>query len=193
MKETCWKLQNRPPQVHMMTQPCGKQGEISGGQQWAPNYTPSSTCSNTQVTLHHPQDLKLQSLQQQMQSLHQQIQGLQASSGASTSSGSIVGSTCLANLGKNPILSALSTISSLKSYQNSWILDLGATDHKIPILDKFVSYESCTTTQNVQTADDTLLEVPGIGSIHVEPIGLLSRVLHMSKLFIRSIVSPKKS
>ena len=53
-----------------------------------------------------------------------------------------------------------------------------------PMLDKFESYESSTTRQNVQTADGTLLEVAGISSIHVEPIGLLSRVLHVPKLFI---------
>ena len=40
----------------------------------------------------------------------------------------------------------------------------------------------------MQTADGTLLTVAVIGSIHVETIGLLSRVLHMPKLFM-SIVS----
>ena len=123
VKETCRKLKNIPPQVHMMTQPGVNQGEISGGQQWAPSYTPSSTYSNTHVTPHHPQDLKIQSLEQQMQSLQEQIQRLQAFTRASTSSRSIIGSTSLANSGKNSIVSALSIISSLKSYQNSWILD----------------------------------------------------------------------
>ena len=56
-----------------------------------------------------------------------------------------------------------------------------------PILDKFVSYELCTTRHNVQTADGTLLEVVGIGSIHVEPIWLLSRVLRVRKLFISQV------
>ena len=197
VKETCWKLQGWPPQVHMMAQPCLSQGGMPGGQQWVPNYTSHSSgvqpsaCSSTQVTSHHPQYMKIQSRQHQIQSLQQQIQSLQASSRTSTSSGSVIGSTSLANSGKNPILSALSSISSSNSHQSSWILDSGATDHMTPILDKFVSYESCTAGLNVQTANGTLFVVVGIGSIHVEPRGLLSRVLHVPKLFI-SLVSVQR-
>ena len=36
-----------------------------------------------------------------------------------------------------------------------------------------------------------LLKVTGIGSMHVEPIGLLSRVLHVPKLFV-SLVSVQR-
>ena len=145
MKETCWKLQNRPPQVHMVTQSSVNQGGMTGSQQWAPfftspsNGTQSSTGLNTQVIPHHPQDLRIQSLQQQMQNIQQQLQGLQVSCGACTSSGSIIGSTSLANSGKTSILSALSTISSMESHQSSWILDSGAIDHMTPIIDLFAS------------------------------------------------------
>ena len=108
MKETCWKLQGRPPQVQMVTQPCVNQRKMLGGQQGMLNYTsPSngvhpSTCSSTQVTSHHPHDLKIISLQQQKLSLKQQIHGLQASCGASTSCGSVIGSTSLENSSKSP-------------------------------------------------------------------------------------------
>ena len=53
-----------------------------------------------------------------------------------------------------------------------------------PSPDFFASYEPCTTRYNVQTADGTLLEVAGIGSVHIDPIGLVSIVLHVPKLFI---------
>ena len=151
----------------------------------------SSIGLNTQVTSHHPHDLKIQSLQQQMHNLQQQIQVLQASSGASTLSGLIIGSTSLANSSKTSILLALSTLSSKESYQSSWILDLGATDHMTPIPYIFASYEPCTTGYNIQIANSTLLEVAGIGSVHIDPTCLVSTVLHVPKFFI-SLVSVQR-
>ena len=66
-------------------------------------------------------------------------------------------------------------------------MDLGATDHMTPIIDLFASYKLCTTIYNVQTADGTLLEVAGIGRVHIDPIGLVSTVLHVPKLFINLV------
>ena len=57
-----------------------------------------------------------------------------------------------------------------------------------PLIDQFLSYESCITEKKVQTADVTLLKVIGISSMYVEPIGLLLRVLHVPKFFV-SLVS----
>ena len=57
-----------------------------------------------------------------------------------------------------------------------------------PLVDKFLSYELCIRKQNVQTVDVTLSKVTGIGSMHVEPIGLLLRVLYVPQLFV-SLVS----
>ena len=54
-------------------------------------------------------------------------------------------------------------------------------------LEGFVSYEPCVIGKNVQTADGTLLKVSGVGSMYVEPIGLLSRVLHVPKLFVNLV------
>ena len=52
-------------------------------------------------------------------------------------------------------------------------------------------YEPCITGKNVQTVDGILLEVTRNGSMYVEPIRLLSRVLHVPKLFI-SLVSVQR-
>ena len=66
-------------------------------------------------------------------------------------------------------------------------MDSGATDHMTPIIYLFASYKPCTTVYNVQTANGTLLEVAGIGSVHIGPIGLVSTVLHVPKLFISPV------
>ena len=100
------------------------------------------------------------------------------------SSRSAIGSTSLANSGKNSILLVLSSLSTSNLYQNSWILDSGATDHMTPVVDQFLSYELCIIGQNVQTADGNLLKVAGIGGLHIELIGLLSTVLHVPKFFV---------
>ena len=71
-----------------------------------------------------------------------------------------------------------------KTSQNSWILDSGATYHMSPTDSRFISYEPCGPNKRVQVADDTLLRVAGIGSIRIEPIGLLTQVLHVPKLLL---------
>ena len=57
-----------------------------------------------------------------------------------------------------------------------------------PISNKCVPYEPCTTGQNVQHVDGTLLEAALISSIHIELIGFLSTFLHVPELLI-SLVS----
>ena len=86
---------------------------------------------------------------------------LQASSAASTSSRSVIETTSLAASGKTQFY--WESISSLNSYQSSWILDSGAIDHMTLISNKFVSYEPSTTGKNVQIANGTLLTVARIG------------------------------
>ena len=160
-KETFWKLQNRTPQAHIMSRPYQNQGEMPGNQQWMQNYTPPSYTNNpqpptnpsNQMNSHQMQEVR--NLPQQVQNLQQPVQNLQTP----TQAESVMGSTSIANSGKQPILSALSSISSSKSYQNTWILDSGATDHMTLKSEGFVSYEPCVTGKSVQTADGTLLEV----------------------------------
>ena len=60
-----------------------------------------------------------------------------------------------------------------------------------PIYSHFISYEPCVSDKMVQTGDGTLLQVAGIGSVKLDPIGLLTQVLHVPKIFI-SLVSVHK-
>ena len=53
-----------------------------------------------------------------------------------------------------------------------------------PTYSKFISYEPCAQDKRVQIDDGTLLRVAGIGSNRLEPISLLTQVLHVPKLFI---------
>ena len=131
-----------------------------------------------------------QDLQQKVDLLQQQVLILMASSASSGSSGLIIGSTSLANSGTPYFLFSL--LPSLeKTLQSSWILNSGATDHMTPTYSHFMSYEPCVSDKRVQTTDGTLLQVAGIGSIKLEPIGLLTQVLHVLTIFI-SLVSAQK-
>ena len=60
-----------------------------------------------------------------------------------------------------------------------------------PVSTIFVKYEASKNKQHVQIADGTLLPEAGIGSINLAPIGLLTRVLHVPKLFV-SFVSVRR-
>ena len=54
-----------------------------------------------------------------------------------------------------------------------------------------MTYEPCVSNKRFQIVDGTLLQVAGMGSIKLEPIGLLTQVLHVPKVFI-SLVSIQK-
>ena len=61
-----------------------------------------------------------------------------------------------------------------------------------PILsDIFMSYEPCSADKRVQMVDGTLLVIVGIGSIKMTPIGLLTHILHVPKLYM-SLISVQK-
>ena len=78
------------------------------------------------------------------------------------------------------------------SISTVWILDSGATDHMTPgSLDTFVSYREIAPGTHVQTADGTLLSVVGIGTLEIQPIGILTNVLHIPKLCV-SLVSVQR-
>ena len=102
------------------------------------------------------------------------------STASSSSPRSIIGLTSLANSSNPPFLSALLSASE-KILQSSWILDSGATDHMTPIHSHFISYEPCVSDKMDQTANGTLHQVAGIGSVKLEPIGLLTQVLFVLK------------
>ena len=99
----------------------------------------------------------LQEMQQE-KNLKQKKQSLLTSS-----SGPVIGSASLAKSGKFYILSALSALSSTKSYHNSRILYSGVTDHMTPTTNEFIRYEPCPVGKRVQTANGSLQTVAGIG------------------------------
>ena len=102
---------------------------------------------------------------------------------------SVIGSTSLANSGKNDILSSFTLFTT--NLTTAWILDFRATDHMTPLSNILTSYESVASGKSVQTADGTLLPVAGIGAINLKPIGHITYVLHVPKLFV-SLVSVQK-
>ena len=138
------------------------QGDMPGGQQWipsgpqwtqngvnpaygaqTPNHNPNPhRHAHPQNPMHNHPPLDTKNMQQQIPNLQQQMQHLMSNS---ASSGSVIGSTSLANSAKNSILFALSSFSTPNSYQNSWILDSGATNHLTPLIDQFLPYELCIT------------------------------------------------
>ena len=96
---------------------------------------------------------------------------------------SIIGSTSVANSGIKTLISSF----HLNSQGHPWILDSGATDHMTLTNKFFKSYEPIAPGKHVQTADGTLLPVAGLGTMEIPPIGLITHVLHVPKLFVNLI------
>ena len=159
-KDKCWELHGRPP--HLAKAHAVQSSHKGGGPNATSEYMPSA---------------------QDFQKMLQEIQHLKTVLNSSTS---VIGSTSMANSGKNEIFSSLTFFT--KNLIAALILDSGATDHMTPLSHIFTSYEPVALGKHVQTTDGTLLPVIGIGAIHVQPIGLITRVLHVPKLFV-SLVS----
>ena len=193
-RETCRKIHGRPM--------IGQSHIVSHGGSWQHHQNPPSTSTNTSTVNfqhHHQPHFNLQrhchpqpsAEKNEMEALKARLKKLEDL--LSTSS-SIIGSTSVANSGKDFILDKIFTI--IDNVPNidprkTWILDYGSTDHMTPMMDFFTSYNPCPNNRKVQTADGTLLTVLGIGVISLEPIGKLEHVLHVPKLFI-SLISVQK-
>ena len=141
-KDKCWKLHGLPP--HMAKVHLAQNSQQEGTHN-----------SNTKGI---PSAQDFQKMIQELQSIKSMI----------NSSGTIIGSTSVANSGNNELLKNLSFFT--KDLTNAWILDSGATDHMTP-LSVFESYETIAPGKHVQTADGTLLQVVGIGHMNIQPIG----------------------
>ena len=159
-KDKCWQLHGRPP--HLAKAHAVQNSQKGGGLDVTSKNIPSA---------------------QDFQKMLQELQHLKTVLNSSTS---IIGSTSMANSGKNEIFSSLTFFTN--NITAAWILDSGATDHKTPLSHIFTSYEPVAPGKHVQTADGTLLPVIGIGVINLQPIGLITHVLHVPKLFV-SLVS----
>ena len=109
-----------------------------------------------------------------------------------TSGGSVMGSTSLAGSGNLNFLSDFLALSvSNNSIKEAWILDSGAIDHMTPNKENFMRFNPIDKGRYVKTADGTLLPVMGIGTIKLDPIGLLTQVFYIPKLFV-SLVSVQR-
>ena len=181
-RETCWKLNGRPmiSRSHVIYQP-----NTHSGQGYSTQVQP--------IIQSIEEKLKDKADKSEVDLLKEKIQQLAALISNSTS---IIGSTSVANSGKNFILSKKISITTPQSAVNkdirtAWILDSEAADHMTLIADLFTSYTPCPNNKNVQTADGTLLVVSGIGTLNLDPIGKLEHVLHVPQLFV-SLVSVQK-
>ena len=172
-RETCWKLHGRPAisQIHVMLQ------QNSG------NWQPST---------HYLGNVLQPSRDKgEMYRLRDKIKQLEAEL---IKSSSIIGSNTVANFGKNFILSKFFTLNvsvEKSDPREFWIIDTGATDDMTPILSYFTSYIPCPNTLKVQTTDDTLLTVVGIGTVNLHSIGNIEHVLYVLNLCI-SLVSVQR-
>ena len=66
---------------------------------------------------------------------------------------------------------------------NSWIIDLGASDHMTKESNFFLSHRPCSGKQKVQVADKTLTRVSGKGNVSLSLKSTLTYVLHVPKMF----------
>ena len=66
---------------------------------------------------------------------------------------------------------------------NSWIIDLGASDHMTKESNFFLSYRPCSGKQKVQVADKKLTRVSGKGNVSLSLKSTLTYVLHVPKMF----------
>ena len=103
-------------------------------------------------------------------------------------SGTVIGSTSMANSGKSELLTSLSMFTN--NVSNMWILDSGATDHMTPLTDVFESYEEIAPGKHVQSAHGTLLPVVGIGKLNILHVGQISNVVHVPKVFVLDYQRP---
>ena len=71
---------------------------------------------------------------------------------------------------------------SLTLSGNSWIVDLGATDHMTHTLSHFSTYTPCPSNRKIIVANGSLVTVAGVGDIFITPNLVLKDVLHVPKL-----------
>ena len=162
-KDKCWKLHGLPP--HIAKAHLAQNSQQEGSSNFGTEGIPSA------------QDF--QRMMEELQSLKTMI----------NSSSNVIGSTSMGNSGNNEFFSHLSLLT--KDFTSAWILDSGATDHMTPLVESFSSYEKIAPGKHVQTADGTLLQVIGIGNMNIQPIGNITNVLHVPKLFV-SLISVQR-
>jgi hypothetical protein len=90
------------------------------------------------------------------------------------------GSCSLAQNGKIPISHVFSV--SNKNHSSIWVIDSGAIDHMTYSAGAFTSYQPCPSSKKITVADGSLITVAGQGTIPLNPVFTLKRVLHVPNL-----------
>ena len=129
LKDKCWQLHGKPP--HLAKAHAVQNSQAGGGS--TSNYDNIPSAQDFQKMMLELQHLK---------SLF-------------NSSSTVIGSTSMANSGKNEIFFSLTFLT--KNLTTAWILDSGGTNHMTPLSQIFVSYKLIAPGKHVQTADGTLL------------------------------------
>ena len=71
---------------------------------------------------------------------------------------------------------------SYRVYDDSWVIDFGATDHMTSKSQLFHTYTLSPSNKKVTVANGSLAIVAGFGDIYITPILILKNVLHVPKL-----------
>ena len=88
---------------------------------------------------------------------------------------------CSLALSGTPSLSFCINVSN-KVYEDSWIIDSGATDHMTPKSQLFHTYTSSPSNKKIAWANGSLATVASFGDIYITPTLILKNVLHVPKL-----------
>ena len=80
---------------------------------------------------------------------------------------------------------------SNKVYDDSWVIDSGATDHVTPKSQLFHMYIPSPSNKKIAMANGSLATVVGLGDIYITPTLILKNVPHVPKLSA-SLVSIQK-
>ena len=80
---------------------------------------------------------------------------------------------------------------SNKVYDDSWVIDSGATDHMTPKSQLFHTYIPSPSNKKIAVANGSLATVVGFGDIYITPTLILKNVPHVPKLSA-SLVSIQK-
>ena len=89
--------------------------------------------------------------------------------------------TCSLALSGTPSLSFCINVSH-RVYDDSWIIDPGATDHMTSKSQLFHTYTPSLSNKKIVVVNGSLATVTGFGEIYITPTLILKNVLHVPKL-----------
>ena len=71
---------------------------------------------------------------------------------------------------------------SNKVYEDSWVIDSGATDHMTPKSQLFHTYTPSPSNKKIAVANGSLATVASFGDIYITPTLILKNVPHVPKM-----------